>query len=71
MLDNETQIIPPLRDFQIDKLQTNQNNTSTVHLNVQALMSTFNKFSIMLNSSQFNIIAVTETWLQNTDNQHD
>ena len=43
-LDNETQIIRPSKDFHIDKLQTNQNNTSIVHLNVQAFMSTFNEF---------------------------
>ena len=70
-LDNETQIIPPSRDFHMDKLQANQNNTSIAHLNVQALMSMFNKFSIMLNSYQFNIIAVTEMWLQDTEYQHD
>ena len=70
-LDNETQIIPPSRYFHIDKLQANQNNTSITHLNVQALMSTFNEFSIMLNSNQFDIIAVTETWLQDTEYQRD
>ena len=70
-LDNKTQIIQPSRDFDIDKLQTNQNNTSIIHLNVQAFMSTFNEFSIMLNSYQFNIIAVTEVWLQDTDYQRD
>ena len=70
-LDNETQIIPPSRDFHIDKLQANQNNTSIAHLNVHALMLTFNEFSIMLNSYQFDIIAVTETWLQDTEYQRD
>ena len=40
------------------------------HLNVQALMSTFNEFSIMLNSYQFDIIAITETWLQDTQLQY-
>ena len=33
-LDNETHIIPTSRDFHIDKLQANQNNTSIAHLNV-------------------------------------
>ena len=37
-LDSETQIILPSRDFHIDKLQANQNNTSFAHLNVQTLM---------------------------------
>ena len=37
-LDNETPIIPPSRDFHVDKLQGNQNNTSIAHLNVQTLM---------------------------------
>ena len=32
-------------------------------------MSTFNEFSIMLNSYQFDIISVTETWLQDTEYQ--
>ena len=67
-LDNETQIS---RDFHIDKLQANQNNTSIAHLNVQDLMSTFNEFSLMLNSYQFDIIVVTETWLQDTEYQRD
>ena len=70
-LDNETQINPPSRDFHIDKLQANQNNTSIAHLNVQVLMSTLNEFSIMLNSYEFDIIAVTETWLQDTEYQRD
>ena len=70
-LDNETQIEPPSRDFHIDKLQANLNNTSIAQLNVQVLMSTFNEFSIMLNSYQFDIIAVTETWLQDTEYQSD
>ena len=48
-----------------------QNNTSIVHLNVQTLMSTFNEFSIMLNFYQFDNIAVTGTWLQDTDYQRD
>ena len=38
MLDNETPVIPPSRDFHIDKLQGNQNNRSIAHLTVQALM---------------------------------
>ena len=66
-LDKETQIILSSREFHIDKLQTNQNNTSIVHLSAQALMSTFNEFSILLNTYQFDIVAVTETWLQDTD----
>ena len=70
-LDSETQIIPPSRDFHIDKLQANQNNTSFAHLNVQTLISTFNEFSIMWNSYQFDIIAINETWLQDTDCQRD
>ena len=37
--DNETQIIPLSRNFHIDKLQTNENNTSIAHLNVLLLMS--------------------------------
>ena len=34
-------------------------------------MSTFKKFSIILNSNQFDIIAGTETWLLDTDHQRD
>ena len=34
-------------------------------------MPTFNEFSFMLNSHQFDIIAVTKSWLQDTDYQRD
>ena len=34
-------------------------------------MATFNEFSILLNSCQFDIIAVTEMWLQDTKYQRD
>ena len=34
-------------------------------------MATFNQFSILLNSCQFDIIAVTEMWLQDTKYQRD
>ena len=34
-------------------------------------MSTFNEFSIMLNFYQFDNIAVTGTWLHDTDYQRD
>lgn len=65
-LDNKTEIVSSSRDFPIDKLQVNQNNTSVSGLKVQALMSTSNKFSIMLNSYQFGIMGVDETRPQDT-----
>ena len=44
----------------LKKLNENKNNTSIAHINLQALMSTFDKFSFMLHEYQFNIIALSE-----------
>ena len=46
------------------KLNENKNNTSIAHLNLQALMSTFNEFSLMLDEYQFDAITLSETWLK-------
>ena len=65
---NEIDFIPPTENTHLKKLQENPNYTSIAHLNVQAIMSTFNEFSVMLNEYKFDVIALTETWLQ--DNSH-
>ena len=46
------------------KLNENKNNTSIAHLSFQALMSTFNEFSLMLDEYQFDAITLSETWLK-------
>ena len=38
--------------------------TSITRLNIQAIMSTFNKFLKTLQEYQFNIIVLSETWIQ-------
>lgn len=49
----------------------NPNSTSIAHLNVQSLMSTFNEFGVMVNDRNFDIIALTETWLTDSKQQLD
>ena len=59
-LDNETQINHHQEIF----ILINFRLTKTIH-------QPLNEFSIILNSYQFDIIAVTETWLQDTEYQRD
>ena len=48
---------------------TNSNKTiSVVHLNTQAICSTFDEFTCMLNTQKFDIMTLSETWLK--DNPH-
>ena len=44
----------PVTTTHLKKLNENKSNTSIAHINVQALMSTFNEY-------QFNVIALSET----------
>ena len=60
----EANYYPPSTNPHLKKLSENKNNTSIAHLNVQSLMSTFNEFSLMLNDYQFDVIALSETWLK-------
>ena len=55
---------PPATTTHLKKLNENKDNASIAHLNVQALMSTFSEFSLMLDDYQFDIIALSEKWLQ-------
>ena len=55
---------PPATITHLKKLNENKNNTSIVHLNVQVLMSTYYEFSLMLGEYQFDVIALSETWLK-------
>ena len=48
----------------LKKLNENKSSTFIAHLNVQALMSAFNKFSLMLDEYQFDIITLNETWVE-------
>ena len=48
---------------------TNSNKTNTIaHLNTQAIRSTFDEFTCMLNTQKFDIMTLSETWLK--DNPH-
>ena len=48
---------------------TNSNKTiSIAHLNTQAICSTFDEFTCMLNTQKFDIMTLSETWLK--DNPH-
>ena len=61
--------ILPIKNKHLEKLQENSNYTSIAHLNIQAIMSTFNEFNIMLNEYKFDVIALSETWLQDSSHQ--
>ena len=48
---------------------TNSNKTiSIAHLNAQAICSTFDEFTCMLNKQKFDTMTLSETWLK--DNPH-
>ena len=46
------------------KLKEHSKHTSIAHLNIQAIMLTFNEFVMMLQEYQCDIITLSETWLQ-------
>jgi len=52
-------------------LNENRNLTSIVHINTQSLPSSFTEFSTMLNLLEFDIITLSETWLQDNKDQED
>ncbi|XP_057299344.1 uncharacterized protein LOC130629967 [Hydractinia symbiolongicarpus] len=52
-------------------LNKHRNQTSIAHLNTQSLLSTFTEFSLMLNIYDFDIITLSETWLQDNKEQLD
>ena len=43
--------------------------TSFAHINTQSLPSSFDEFSLMMNRYQFDIVAVSETWLKDNKTQ--
>ena len=49
-------------------LETNRNHLSIAHLNTQSMSSTFDKFLVMLYQNPFDIITLSETWMQNDSN---
>ena len=53
----------------VNLLKKHQNQTSIAHINTQSLLSTFDEFSHMLNTYNFDIITLSETWLQDNQNQ--
>ena len=55
---------PPATTSHLKKINENRNNTSIAHLNVQALMSTSNEFSLMLDEYQFDVVALSKSCLK-------
>ena len=45
-------------------IENNSKNLSIAHLNTQSLCSTFDEFSVFVNTYCFDIMALTETWLK-------
>ena len=45
-------------------LNNHRNRVSTAHLNTQRLLSTFDEFEVMLDTYEFHVIDLTETWLR-------
>ena len=48
----------------INLLSKHQSDASVAHINTQSLPSSFDEFSLMMNRYQFDIVAVSETWLK-------
>ena len=49
----------------VTKLQELKTHISICHLNTQSMTSTFDEFQFMVNESKFDIITLSETWLNN------
>ena len=56
--------VPLSQNEHHQKLNEHSKHPSTAHLNIQAIMSTLNEFVMMLQEYQFDIVALSETWLQ-------
>ena len=52
----------------VETLKNHQEYTSIAHINCQSILSTFDEFTVMLKSYEFDIISLSKTWL--TNNQH-
>jgi len=58
-------------NMHLEILQSNRNQTSIAHINTQSLLSSFDEFTVMLNIYKFDIITLSETWLQSNQQQLD
>lgn len=58
----------PRNDSHLDLLRRHRSSTSIAHINTQSLLSSFDEFCVMMNSYNFDIVTLSETWLQ--DNKH-
>ena len=70
--NTEIQNLSNLSDVEnphLDILNSSLKHTSIAHLNVQSLFSTFNEFYLMMNTYNFDIVAVTETWMTDYNTQ--
>ena len=57
------------QDQHINMLSNHRCYTSVAHVNTQSLPSSFDEFSLMMNRYQFDIVAVSETWLKDNKTQ--
>ena len=48
-------------------LNTNKNNLKILHINTQSLTSSFDEFLLQQTKYNFDIVAMSETWLKNND----
>ena len=51
----------------LDILNNHRNRTSIAHLNTQSIISTFSQFELMLNTYMFDVMTISETWLQSNE----
>ena len=57
------------RNHHLEALQNHKSLTSIAHINTQSLLSSFDEFRTMLLSYKFDIITISETWLQDNQEQ--
>ena len=62
--DDSDYNVPLSQNKHHQKLNDHCKHTSIIHLNIQVIMSTFNEFVMMLQEYQFDIVALSKTWLQ-------
>ena len=56
--------VPLFQNEHHQKLNEHSKHTSIAHLNIQAIMSTFSEFVMMFPEYQFDIVALSEMWVQ-------
>ena len=62
--DDSDHNVPLSQNVHHQKLNEHSKHTSIAHLNILAIMSTFNEFVMMLQEYQLDVVALSETWLQ-------